>query len=45
MSSGETIWTDDPPFPANARRAVNNAQLRRNIRKATTTYSRTPAFS
>ncbi len=37
MSSGETIWTDDPPFPANAKRAVNNAQLRRNIRKATTT--------
>jgi L-lactate dehydrogenase complex protein LldF len=37
MSAGETIWTDDPPFPENARRAVNDAQLRRNIRKATTT--------
>ena len=37
MSHGETIWTEDPPFPANAKRAVNDAQLRRNIRKATTT--------
>ncbi len=37
MSAGETIWEDDPPFPANARRAVNDAQLRRNIRNATTT--------
>ena len=37
MSAGETIWTDDPPFPANAKNAVNDAQLRRNIRKATTT--------
>ncbi len=37
MSAGETIWTDDPPFPENARRAVNDAQLRRNIRNATTT--------
>ncbi len=37
MSAGETIWTDDPPFPANAKRAVNDAQLRRNIRNATTT--------
>jgi L-lactate dehydrogenase complex protein LldF len=37
MSGGETIWVDDPPFPANAKRAVNDAQLRRNIRKATTT--------
>jgi L-lactate dehydrogenase complex protein LldF len=37
MSAGETIWTDDPRFAANARRAVNDAQLRRNVRKATTT--------
>jgi L-lactate dehydrogenase complex protein LldF len=37
MSSGDTIWTDDPPFPENARQAVNDAQLRRNLRKATTT--------
>ena len=37
MSAGETIWTDDPPFPEHARRAVNDAQLRRNIRNATTT--------
>ncbi len=37
MSAGGVIWTDDPPFPANAARAVTNAQLRRNIRKATTT--------
>ncbi len=37
MSFGETIWTDDPPFPANAREAVNDAQLRRNLRRATTT--------
>jgi L-lactate dehydrogenase complex protein LldF len=37
MSSGETIWTDNPPFPVNAKRAVRDSQLRRNIRKATTT--------
>jgi L-lactate dehydrogenase complex protein LldF len=37
MSAGETIWLDNPPFPANAKRAVNDAQLRRNIRNATTT--------
>ncbi len=37
MSAGETIWSDDPPFPANAKHAVNDAQLRRNIRKAATT--------
>jgi L-lactate dehydrogenase complex protein LldF len=37
MNAGETIWSDDPPFPENARRAVNDAQLRHNIRKATTT--------
>lgn len=29
-----TISVDTPPFPANARRAVNDAQLRRNIRNA-----------
>jgi L-lactate dehydrogenase complex protein LldF len=37
VSGGQTIWTEDPPFPANARRAVGDAQLRHNIRKATTT--------
>jgi L-lactate dehydrogenase complex protein LldF len=37
MSGGQTIWSDDPPFPANARRAVNDAQLRHNLREATTT--------
>jgi L-lactate dehydrogenase complex protein LldF len=37
MDHGETIWTDDPQFPANARHSVNDAQLRRNIRRATTT--------
>jgi L-lactate dehydrogenase complex protein LldF len=37
MSSGEVVWRDDPPFPANAKHAVGDAQLRRNLRKATTT--------
>jgi L-lactate dehydrogenase complex protein LldF len=37
VSVGETIWTDDPQFPANARRAVNDSQLRHNLRNATTT--------
>jgi L-lactate dehydrogenase complex protein LldF len=37
VSAGEVIWTDDPPFPENAREALGNAQLRRNLRKATTT--------
>ena len=37
MSWGETIWTEDPQFPANAKHAVNDAQLRRNLRKATST--------
>ena len=37
MSSGELIWTDDPPFPENAKRAVENSQLRRNVRNATAT--------
>jgi len=40
MSGGETIWTEDPPFPANAKRSVGDAQLRRNIRKATTAIRR-----
>jgi L-lactate dehydrogenase complex protein LldF len=35
MSFGEVIWSDDPPFPKNAKRAVSDAQLRRNIRHAT----------
>jgi L-lactate dehydrogenase complex protein LldF len=37
MSAGETIWSDDPPFPANAKHAVADAQLRRNVRQATAT--------
>ncbi|MBV8998210.1 MAG: lactate utilization protein, partial [Solirubrobacterales bacterium] len=37
MSHGEVIWSEDPPFPANARRAVENSQLRRNLRNATAT--------
>ncbi len=37
MTAGGVIWTDDPPFPANAARALENAQLRRNIRNAATT--------
>ena len=37
MTSGELIWTDDPPFPENAQRAVEDSQLRRNLRKATAT--------
>ena len=31
------IKNADPPFPENARRALTDAQLRRNLRKATTT--------
>ncbi|MEV1178078.1 LUD domain-containing protein, partial [Nonomuraea sp. NPDC049784] len=31
------MWLDDPPFPANAAREVNDAQLRHNIRHATAT--------
>jgi L-lactate dehydrogenase complex protein LldF len=34
---GELIWTEDPPFAENARRAVGDAQLRRNVRNATGT--------
>ncbi len=37
MSSGDIIWTDDPPFPQNAKQAVGDSQLRRNVRKATAT--------
>ena len=37
MSSGDLIWTDDPPFAQNAKRAVDDSQLRRNVRKATAT--------
>jgi len=36
-SSGDLIWTEDPPFAENARTAVNDAQLRRNLRNATAT--------
>jgi L-lactate dehydrogenase complex protein LldF len=34
-NQGELIWTDDPPFADNAKKAVDDAQLRRNLRKAT----------
>ena len=37
MSAGDTIWVDDPPFAANAAQAVGDAQLRRNLAKATST--------
>jgi L-lactate dehydrogenase complex protein LldF len=37
MTTGELIWGDDPPFPKNAQKAVENSQLRRNLRKATAT--------
>ena len=36
-STGDLIWTDDPPFAENAKEAVNNSQLRRNVRNATAT--------
>jgi L-lactate dehydrogenase complex protein LldF len=35
--SGDLVWSDDPSFPDNARRAVEDSQLRRNVRKATAT--------
>jgi L-lactate dehydrogenase complex protein LldF len=35
--SGDLIWTDDPPFAQNAKHAVENSQLRRNVRDATAT--------
>ncbi|MBV9338017.1 MAG: hypothetical protein JO243_19195, partial [Solirubrobacterales bacterium] len=37
LNTGELIWSEDPPFPENAKRAVNNSQLRRNVRNATAT--------
>ena len=37
MSTGELIWSDDPPFAKNASAAVEDSQLRRNLRKATGT--------
>jgi L-lactate dehydrogenase complex protein LldF len=37
MSTPSVIWQDDPPFPKNAATAVNDAQLRANLRTATTT--------
>ncbi|HSC04274.1 MAG TPA: LutB/LldF family L-lactate oxidation iron-sulfur protein [Solirubrobacteraceae bacterium] len=37
MTSGDVIWTDDPPFAQNAKQAVENSQLRRNVRNATAT--------
>ncbi len=35
MSSGDLIWAEDPPFADNAKLAVEDSQLRRNVRKAT----------
>jgi L-lactate dehydrogenase complex protein LldF len=35
--SGDVIWTDDPPFAQNAKQAVHDSQLRRNVRNATAT--------
>jgi len=35
--NGDLIWTDDPPFAQNAKRAVDDSQLRHNVRKATAT--------
>ena len=41
MNTGELIWGEEgwpgPDFPGNAKRAVENSQLRRNVRKATAT--------
>jgi L-lactate dehydrogenase complex protein LldF len=41
MTTGELIWSDEgwpgPDFAHNAKRAVENSQLRRNVRKATGT--------
>ena len=41
MNTGELIWSDEgwpgPDFAHNAKRAVENSQLRRNVRKATST--------
>jgi L-lactate dehydrogenase complex protein LldF len=37
VSSGELIWSEDPPFAENAKQAVHNSQLRRNVRNATAT--------
>jgi L-lactate dehydrogenase complex protein LldF len=37
VSSGELIWSEDPPFAQNASRALEDSQLRRNLRKATGT--------
>jgi hypothetical protein len=41
VTTGDLIWSGEgeagPDFPKNAKRAVNDAQLRRNVRKATGT--------
>ena len=37
MTSDQTIWSDDPQFPRLASAAINDPQLRRNIRTATAT--------
>jgi L-lactate dehydrogenase complex protein LldF len=37
MTRGDLIWSEDPPFAANASRSVTNTQLRRNLRNATAT--------
>ena len=37
QGTGELVWSDDPPFAENAKQAVGDSQLRRNVRKATAT--------
>jgi L-lactate dehydrogenase complex protein LldF len=37
MTTPSVIWQDDPPFPKNAASAVNDSQLRGNLRTATRT--------
>ena len=36
-SSGDIVWVDDPQFPRLAAKAVADAQLRRNLQRATST--------
>ena len=36
-SSGDILWVDDPQFPERAAEAVADAQLRRNLQRATST--------
>jgi L-lactate dehydrogenase complex protein LldF len=34
---GDTVWVDDPQFPQRAAEALGDAQLRRNLKRATST--------